>query len=93
MPASFGFSSTDAIRFLPEIILTLTGILIMFLEAVLTDDKKGIFAPLSIVGLAAALVAANRASDFLDGARQAALSIDSGAARAKLDALVAFHSA
>ena len=39
---------------------------------------------------AAALVAAGRATDFLDGVRLAAESIDSGAARTKLDALVAF---
>jgi anthranilate phosphoribosyltransferase len=39
---------------------------------------------------ATALVAAGGATDFLDGVRLAAESIDSGAARAKLDALVAF---
>ncbi len=39
---------------------------------------------------AAALVAAGRATDFLDGARLAARSIDSGAARAKLQALISF---
>jgi len=39
---------------------------------------------------AAALVAAGSAADFLEGVRLAAESIDSGAARAKLDALVAF---
>jgi anthranilate phosphoribosyltransferase len=39
---------------------------------------------------AAALVAADHAHGFLDGVRQAAESIDSGAARAKLAALVAF---
>jgi len=38
----------------------------------------------------AALVAAGRAADFFEGVRLAAESIDSGAARAKLDALVAF---
>jgi len=38
----------------------------------------------------AALVAAGRAADFLEGVRLAAESIDSGAARAKLVALVAF---
>jgi len=38
----------------------------------------------------AALVASGRATDFLDGVRLAAESIDSGAARARLDALVAF---
>lgn len=39
---------------------------------------------------AAALVAAGRATDFLDGVRIAAQSIDSGAAQAKLEALIAF---
>jgi anthranilate phosphoribosyltransferase len=39
---------------------------------------------------AAALVAAGRAADFLDGVRLAAESIDSGAARARLEALVMF---
>jgi anthranilate phosphoribosyltransferase len=38
----------------------------------------------------AALVAAGSAGDFLEGVRVAAESIDSGVARAKLDALVAF---
>jgi anthranilate phosphoribosyltransferase len=38
----------------------------------------------------AALVASGRAGDFLEGVRLAAESIDSGAARAKLDALVSF---
>jgi anthranilate phosphoribosyltransferase len=38
----------------------------------------------------AALVAAGRAADFLEGVRLAAESIDSGAARSKLDALIAF---
>lgn len=39
---------------------------------------------------AAALVAAGRATDFLDGVRVARESIDSGAAREKLEALAAF---
>ena len=39
---------------------------------------------------AAALVAAGRAEDFLAGVRMAAESIDSGAARARLDALIEF---
>ncbi|MCL4523490.1 MAG: anthranilate phosphoribosyltransferase [Acidobacteria bacterium] len=39
---------------------------------------------------AAALVAAGRATDFLDGVRIAAQSIDSSAAQGKLDALIAF---
>jgi anthranilate phosphoribosyltransferase len=43
-----------------------------------------------LANAAAALVAAGRAVDLLDGARLAAKSIDSGAAREKLDAFVAF---
>jgi anthranilate phosphoribosyltransferase len=39
---------------------------------------------------AAAFVAAGRATDFLDGVRVAAESIDSGAARAKLEEFIAF---
>jgi len=42
---------------------------------------------------AAALVAAERAADFLEGVCVAAESIDSGAARAKLDQLVKFTNA
>jgi anthranilate phosphoribosyltransferase len=43
-----------------------------------------------LANAAAALVAAGRAADFPDGARLAAHSIDSGAARERLEALVAF---
>jgi anthranilate phosphoribosyltransferase len=43
-----------------------------------------------LANAAAALVAAGRATDFLDGVRLAAHSIDSGAARAKLEALIVF---
>ncbi len=42
------------------------------------------------VNAAAALVAAGRATDFLDGVRLSAQAIDSGAARNKLEQLVAF---
>jgi anthranilate phosphoribosyltransferase len=45
-----------------------------------------------IANAAAAIVAAGRAADFLEGARLAAESIDSGAARKKLGALIAFTS-
>jgi NADH-quinone oxidoreductase subunit N len=51
-------SNAEYMRFLPEIILTLTGILIMFLEAVSSSRASRLFAPISIVGLAAALFAA-----------------------------------
>jgi anthranilate phosphoribosyltransferase len=43
-----------------------------------------------LANASAALVAAGRAVDVLDGARLAAKSIDSGAARERLDAFVAF---
>ena len=45
-----------------------------------------------VANASAAIVAAGRAVDFLEGARLAAESIDSGAARKKLDALIAFTS-
>lgn len=43
-----------------------------------------------IVNASAALVAASHAANFLEGARLAAESIDSGAARTKLEKLIAF---
>ena len=43
-----------------------------------------------LANAAAALVAAGRATDFLDGVRVAIESIDSGAAREKLEGLIAF---
>lgn len=46
-----------------------------------------------LANASAALVAAGRATDFLDGVHLAAKSIDSGAAREKLEALVAFSQA
>jgi anthranilate phosphoribosyltransferase len=46
-----------------------------------------------LANAAAALVAAGRAADLLEGVRLAKQSIDSGAAREKLEALVAFSQA
>jgi anthranilate phosphoribosyltransferase len=45
-----------------------------------------------IANAAAALVAAGRATDFLEGAQLAAQSIDSGGATKKLEALIAFSN-
>jgi len=45
---------------------------------------------IALANAAGALVVAGRAADFLDGVRLAAESIDSGAARSKLEALVTF---
>ena len=58
MPDNFLPSSSEYLRILPEIILTLVGTLIMLLEAVLKDSQKRIFAPLSVAGLTAALAGA-----------------------------------
>jgi NADH-quinone oxidoreductase subunit N len=55
VPDNFLPTSIDYLRIAPEIILTILGTLIMFLEAVLPDDKKSIFPGLTIAGLAAAL--------------------------------------
>src|SRR5262245_48911076 len=57
MPANYLPTSAEYLRVLPEIVLTLFGALIMLLEAVLSDRRKGVFAPLSVLGLAAALAA------------------------------------
>jgi anthranilate phosphoribosyltransferase len=46
-----------------------------------------------VANAAAAIVAAGRAADFLEGAQLAAASIDDGAAREKLEALIAFTRA
>ncbi len=50
--ANFLPTSAEYVRLLPEIVLTLVGDAdrAMFLEAVLKDDQKGIFPPLTISG-------------------------------------------
>ncbi len=58
MSDSFMPTSAEYIRILPEIILTLAGVLIMFLEAILKDRQKGVLTPVAILGLAGALVGA-----------------------------------
>lgn len=58
MPASLFPTSAEYFRILPEIILTLAGVLIMLLEAVLPERLKNVFAPITVASLAAALVAA-----------------------------------
>jgi anthranilate phosphoribosyltransferase len=55
--------------------------------------EHGAHREIVLANAAAALVAAGRAADFPDGARIAAHSIDSGAARERLEALVAFSQA
>ena len=55
--------------------------------------EHGAHREIVLANASAALVAAGYAVDFSDGARLAAKSIDSGAAREKLEALVAFSRA
>ena len=54
------------------------------------DQQHGPLRDIVLANSAAALVAAGRATDFLDGVRMGSRSIDSGAARERLDALIAF---
>ncbi len=74
--ANFLPTSAEYIRILPEIVLTLVGVLIMFLEAVLDDDQKGIFAPLAILGLLGAAAGAVAAYGDPGPAFQNMLTID-----------------
>ncbi len=57
------------------------------------DGEPGPRCDIVLANAAVALVAAGLAGDFREGARLAAQSIDSGAAAAKLDALIAFTNA
>jgi NADH-quinone oxidoreductase subunit N len=59
MPANFLPTTEDYLRFLPEIILTLGGMLIMLLEPLLGDeDKKSNLSALTLAAFLGALVAA-----------------------------------
>jgi len=69
-------TSAEYFRILPEIILTIVATLILFLEGVFGDNKKGIYAPLTLAGLAAALVAAFAANGDQGPAFQNMLLID-----------------
>ena len=57
MPANSFASTGDLIRFLPEIILTVFGTLLMVLDPVIRKKSSHAFGHLSIVGLLARLVA------------------------------------
>src|SRR5713226_6307178 len=54
------------------------------------EGERGPRRDVVLANVSAALVAAGRAADFREGVRMAAESLDSGAARAKLDSLIAF---
>jgi NADH-quinone oxidoreductase subunit N len=58
MVSNFIPSGAEYFRIMPELILTLMATLIMLLEAVLPEGKKGIFSKISVAAFAAALWAA-----------------------------------
>jgi len=63
MPVNLFPTGVEYFRILPEMILTIAGVLVMFMEAVFTnDDQRKIFGPFSIVALLAALAASLSAS-------------------------------
>src|ERR1039457_899608 len=55
MPANFGASATDLVRFLPEIILTAMGTALMVLDPILHKRASYAFGHLSIFALLAAI--------------------------------------
>src|SRR5271155_5256028 len=58
MPANFMPTGVDYLRILPEIIMTVAGVLIMLIEGWLGENKKRNLSALTFVAFAAALVAA-----------------------------------
>ena len=59
MPVNFMPTAADYIRFLPEIILTIAGTLIMLIEGMIgSENKKSNLSVFTFVAFAAALVAA-----------------------------------
>ena len=58
MPVNIGFTSTDAIRFLPEIILSVFATLLMVLDPVLSKRWSNAFGHISILALIGGIAAA-----------------------------------
>jgi NADH-quinone oxidoreductase subunit N len=76
LPDNIFPAGVEYFRILPEIILTVVGVLIMFLEAVLTGSQRRVFAPLAVAGLTAALVGAIAANSDPGPAFQNMLIVD-----------------
>ena len=57
MPANFGFNPQDALRFLPEILLTVFGTLLMVLDPVINKRSSNAFGHISLLALVSALAA------------------------------------
>ena len=76
MFASFAPSGDDYIRFLPEMILTAAGTLIMVLDAILPEKKQSVAGYISVAALIAALGAALAANNLPGTAFSNMLIID-----------------
>jgi NADH-quinone oxidoreductase subunit N len=63
MPANFAPTAIDYLRILPEILMVITGTLIMVLEPLIGGNKRNAFSSVTLVGFIAALVAAVAAND------------------------------
>jgi NADH-quinone oxidoreductase subunit N len=62
MPAEFSPKSVELLRFLPEMTLTLTGVLLMVLEGMVGQRWAKLYGNIALLGLACALAAAVVAS-------------------------------
>src|SRR5712692_1178619 len=76
MPVNFMPSGEDYLRFLPEIVMTAIGTLIMLLEPLTSERKKSRFGFLSLAAFAAALAAAVAANNLPGKAFSNMLIID-----------------
>src|SRR6267143_1952561 len=76
MPVNFVPTGEDYIRFLPEILLTAFGTLIMILEPFVKDKVRNLFGWFAFVGLAASLAAAVIADAHRGAAFSGMLVID-----------------
>lgn len=76
MPNNFLPSGDEYFRILPEIILTLAGVIIMILEGLSGDDDHPLTAPLALGSVVAALAAAVAAINNQGAAFQQMLLID-----------------
>jgi NADH-quinone oxidoreductase subunit N len=76
MPANFGMTAGDAIRFLPEIILTVAATLTMVLIPLQRSPRSKLFGHMSIAALAAAIAASVYAGFHAGPAFGGMLSVD-----------------
>jgi NADH-quinone oxidoreductase subunit N len=76
VPTNFIPTGAEYFRILPEIILTLAGVLVMLLEGLARDDDHPLTAPITLVSIAAAMVAALAAATNPGAAFQGMLVVD-----------------